>query len=141
LVEFAFSFRRRKAEEKEAEEAFRSAAAAPPPAGARAERETDTFNDKQSQIAERKTGDGRGPGDHSREAVHCVDPLRSAGEQPSTVLTLYNMYRQARTTKIGDKKEDQPDLAKLMGVVSARPGPAPCRDGTWRDAGPVRSRR
>ena len=30
--------------------------------------ETDTFNDKQSQIAERKTGDGRGPGDHSREA-------------------------------------------------------------------------
>jgi len=31
-------------------------------------RETDTFNDKQSQIAERKTGDGRGPGDHSREA-------------------------------------------------------------------------
>jgi hypothetical protein len=31
-------------------------------------READTFNDKQSQIAERKTGDGRGPGDHSREA-------------------------------------------------------------------------
>ena len=30
-------------------------------------RETDTFNDKQSQIAERKSGDGRGPGDHSRE--------------------------------------------------------------------------
>jgi hypothetical protein len=29
----------------------------------------DTFNDKQSQIAERKTGDGRGPGNHSREAV------------------------------------------------------------------------
>ena len=27
-------------------------------------REIDTFNDKQSQIAERKTGDGRGPGDH-----------------------------------------------------------------------------
>ena len=26
------------------------------------------FNDKQSQIAERKTGDGRGPGDHSSEA-------------------------------------------------------------------------
>jgi len=25
--------------------------------------ETDTFNDKQSQTAERKTGDGRGPGD------------------------------------------------------------------------------
>jgi hypothetical protein len=31
-------------------------------------REIDTFNDKQSQIAERKTGDGRGPGDHSSEA-------------------------------------------------------------------------
>ena len=31
-------------------------------------RETDTFNDKQSQTAERKTGDGRGPGDHSSEA-------------------------------------------------------------------------
>jgi hypothetical protein len=31
--------------------------------------ETDTFNDKQSQIAERKTGGGRGPGDHSKEAV------------------------------------------------------------------------
>ena len=30
--------------------------------------ETDTSNDRQSQIAERKTGDGRGPGDHSREA-------------------------------------------------------------------------
>ena len=30
--------------------------------------ETDTFNDKQSQTAERKTGDGRGPGDHSSEA-------------------------------------------------------------------------
>jgi len=29
----------------------------------------DTFNDKQSQIAERKTGNGRGPGNHSREAV------------------------------------------------------------------------
>jgi hypothetical protein len=27
-----------------------------------------TFNDKQSQITERKTGDGRGPGDHSSEA-------------------------------------------------------------------------
>jgi hypothetical protein len=27
-----------------------------------------TFNDKQSQSTERKTGDGRGPGDHSREA-------------------------------------------------------------------------
>ena len=32
------------------------------------EREIDTFNDKQSQTAERKTGDGRGPGDHSSEA-------------------------------------------------------------------------
>ena len=32
-------------------------------------RETDTFNDKQSQIAERKTGGGRGPGDRSKEAV------------------------------------------------------------------------
>ena len=31
-------------------------------------KETDTFNDKQSQTAERKTGDGRGPGDHSSEA-------------------------------------------------------------------------
>jgi hypothetical protein len=31
--------------------------------------ETDTFHDRQSQIAERKSGDGRGPGDHSREAV------------------------------------------------------------------------
>jgi hypothetical protein len=30
--------------------------------------EIDSFNDKQSQIAERKTGDGRGPGDHSSEA-------------------------------------------------------------------------
>ena len=30
--------------------------------------ETDTFNDKQSQTAEQKTGDGRGPGDHSSEA-------------------------------------------------------------------------
>jgi hypothetical protein len=29
----------------------------------------DTFNDKQSQIAERKTGNGRGPGNHSQEAV------------------------------------------------------------------------
>ena len=29
----------------------------------------DTFNDKQSQIAERKTGDGRGPGDCSKEAA------------------------------------------------------------------------
>jgi hypothetical protein len=29
----------------------------------------DTFNDKQSQIAERKTGTRRGPGNHSREAV------------------------------------------------------------------------
>jgi len=28
----------------------------------------DTFNDKQSQTAERKSGDGRGPGDHSSEA-------------------------------------------------------------------------
>jgi len=28
-----------------------------------------TFIDKQSQIAERKTGNGRGPGNHSREAV------------------------------------------------------------------------
>jgi hypothetical protein len=28
-----------------------------------------TFNDKQSQIAERKTGNGREPGNHSREAV------------------------------------------------------------------------
>jgi hypothetical protein len=27
-----------------------------------------TFNDKQSQIAERKTGNGRGPGNHSNEA-------------------------------------------------------------------------
>ena len=27
-----------------------------------------TFNDKQSQSTERKTGDGRGPGDHSSEA-------------------------------------------------------------------------
>ena len=33
-------------------------------------RETDTFNDKQSQTAERKTGDGRGPGDHSSEKEH-----------------------------------------------------------------------
>ena len=32
------------------------------------QRGIDTFNDKQSQIAERKTGDGRGPGDHSSEA-------------------------------------------------------------------------
>ena len=31
--------------------------------------EIDTFNDKQSQIAERKTGDGRGPGDCSKEAA------------------------------------------------------------------------
>jgi len=31
-------------------------------------RGVDTFNDKQSQTAERKTGDGRGPGDHSSEA-------------------------------------------------------------------------
>jgi hypothetical protein len=30
------------------------------------EREIDTFNDKQSQTAERKTGDGRGPGDHRK---------------------------------------------------------------------------
>jgi len=29
----------------------------------------DTFHDKQSQIAERKTGDGRGPGDCSKEAA------------------------------------------------------------------------
>ena len=29
----------------------------------------DTFNDKQSQIAERNTGDGRGPGDCSKEAA------------------------------------------------------------------------
>ena len=29
----------------------------------------DTFDDKQSQIAERKTGDGRGPGDCSKEAA------------------------------------------------------------------------
>jgi len=29
----------------------------------------DTFNDKQSQIAERKTGNGQGPGNHSREVV------------------------------------------------------------------------
>ena len=40
-------------------------------------RETDTFNDKQSQIAERKTGDGRGPGDHSREAVRGPRPTQS----------------------------------------------------------------
>ena len=31
--------------------------------------EIDTFNDKQSQIAQRKTGDGRGPGDCSKEAA------------------------------------------------------------------------
>jgi len=31
-------------------------------------REIDTFNDKQSQIAGRQAGDGRGPGDHSSEA-------------------------------------------------------------------------
>ena len=31
-------------------------------------RRVGTFNDKQSQITERKTGDGRGPGDHSSEA-------------------------------------------------------------------------
>jgi hypothetical protein len=31
--------------------------------------EKDTFNHKQSQIAERKTGDGRGPGDCSKEAA------------------------------------------------------------------------
>jgi hypothetical protein len=31
--------------------------------------ELDTFNDRQSQIAERKTGGGRGPGDRSREAA------------------------------------------------------------------------
>ena len=36
-------------------------------------RETDTFNDKQSQIAERKTGGGRGPGDRSKEAVEQRD--------------------------------------------------------------------
>jgi hypothetical protein len=28
-----------------------------------------TFNDKQSQIAERKTGDEQGPGDCSKEAA------------------------------------------------------------------------
>jgi len=32
----------------------------------------DTFNDKQSQIAERKTGDGRGPGDGPAQAQPCV---------------------------------------------------------------------
>ena len=37
-------------------------------------RETDTFNDKQSQTAERKTGDGRGPGDHSSEAGEQLSP-------------------------------------------------------------------
>ena len=31
-------------------------------------KETDMFCDRQSQIAERKTGDGWGAGDHSREA-------------------------------------------------------------------------
>ena len=31
--------------------------------------ELDTFNDRHSQIAERKTGGGRGPGDRSREAA------------------------------------------------------------------------
>jgi hypothetical protein len=29
----------------------------------------DTFNDKRSQIAERKTGDEQGPGDRSKEAA------------------------------------------------------------------------
>ena len=32
-------------------------------------REKDTFKDIQSQIAERKTGGGRGPGDRSSEAA------------------------------------------------------------------------
>ena len=38
------------------------------PQSAQTPRGKDMFNDKQSQVAERKTGDGRGPGDHSREA-------------------------------------------------------------------------
>jgi hypothetical protein len=32
-------------------------------------REKDTFNDKQSLIAERKTGGEQGPGDRSKEAA------------------------------------------------------------------------
>jgi hypothetical protein len=33
-----------------------------------------TFNDKQSQIAERKSGNGRGPGNHSQEAGEQLGP-------------------------------------------------------------------
>ena len=33
-----------------------------------------TFIDKQSQIAERKTGNGRGPGNHSNEAGKQLGP-------------------------------------------------------------------
>ena len=40
----------------------------------RTRRETDTFNDRQSQIAERKTGGGRGPGDHSKEGEAASTP-------------------------------------------------------------------
>jgi hypothetical protein len=38
------------------------------------EKRPNTFNDKQSQIAERKTGNGRGPGNHSHEAVEQLGP-------------------------------------------------------------------
>jgi hypothetical protein len=58
--------------------------------------EIDTFNDKQSQIAERKTGDGRGPGDHG----HCTDSLlgaaRIAAEPPPPPFLLFPLPRVLR---------------------------------------------
>jgi len=50
----------------------------------------DTFNDKQSQIAERKTGNGRGPGNQSLTAAIASSSLKAMRSRATSMSSSYS---------------------------------------------------